>query len=36
VSATRYDESITFYSSWGADLDVAAPGGDTRVDAHSH
>ncbi|MBI2893451.1 MAG: S8 family serine peptidase [Deltaproteobacteria bacterium] len=32
VSATRYDESITFYSSWGSDLDVAAPGGDTRVD----
>lgn len=32
VSATRFDETITFYSSYGADLDVAAPGGDTRVD----
>ena len=32
VSATRYDEEITFYSSWGPQIDVAAPGGDTRVD----
>jgi len=32
VSATRYDETVTFYSSYGDDLDVAAPGGDTRVD----
>jgi serine protease len=32
VSATRFDEEITFYSSWGPQVDVAAPGGDTRVD----
>ncbi len=32
VSATRYDEQITYYSSYGPHIDVAAPGGDTRVD----
>jgi serine protease len=32
VAATQYDESTTFYSNWGAALDVAAPGGNTRVD----
>lgn len=32
VSATRYDETLTWYSSWGPQVDVAAPGGDTRVD----
>jgi serine protease len=32
VSATRYDEQLTFYSSWGPQIDVAAPGGDVRVD----
>ena len=32
VSATRYDEQITFYSSWGDGVDLAAPGGDVRVD----
>jgi len=32
VSAVRYDEQITFYSSWGEGVDLAAPGGDTRVD----
>jgi serine protease len=32
VSATRYDEELTWYSSWGPQIDIAAPGGDTRVD----
>jgi serine protease len=32
VAATQYDESTTFYSNWGAALDIAAPGGNTRVD----
>ncbi|MCW5807854.1 MAG: peptidase S8 [Deltaproteobacteria bacterium] len=32
VSATQYDETITFYSNWGKDIDIAAPGGNTRVD----
>lgn len=32
VSATRYDEELAWYSSWGPQVDVAAPGGDVRVD----
>jgi serine protease len=32
VSATQFDESITFYSNFGKDIDIAAPGGNTRVD----
>jgi len=32
VSATDYARDLTFYSNWGADIDVAAPGGDTRAD----
>ena len=32
VGATQYDESTTFYSNWGKQLDIAAPGGNTRVD----
>lgn len=32
VAATQYDESTTFYSNWGKEIDVAAPGGNTRVD----
>jgi serine protease len=32
VAATQYDETTTFYSNFGADIDVAAPGGNTRVD----
>ncbi len=30
VSATQNDEAITFYSNYGADIDIAAPGGNTR------
>lgn len=32
VSATQFDETITFYSNYGKDIDIAAPGGNTRVD----
>lgn len=32
VAATQYDESTTFYSNWGKDIDIAAPGGNMRVD----
>ncbi|MFO0632006.1 MAG: S8 family peptidase [Nannocystaceae bacterium] len=32
VSATDYGRELTHYSNWGADIDVAAPGGDTRAD----
>ncbi len=32
VSATNYDRGLTFYSNFGSDIDVAAPGGDTRND----
>lgn len=30
VSATQNDEAITFYSNTGKDVDIAAPGGNTR------
>ena len=30
VSATQNDEAITFYSNYGKDIDIAAPGGNTR------
>ena len=32
VSATDINDKITFYSQYGDDIDIAAPGGDTRVD----
>jgi serine protease len=32
VSATQFDEAITFYSNYGKDIDIAAPGGNTRID----
>jgi len=32
VAATQFDESTTFYSNYGKDVDIAAPGGNTRVD----
>jgi serine protease len=35
VSATRYDKTLTWYSNYGAEIDVAAPGGDTRVDQNN-
>ena len=32
VAATQYDRGTTFYSQWGKFVDIAAPGGNTRVD----
>jgi serine protease len=32
VAATQFDESATFYSNWGQQIDIAAPGGNVRVD----
>lgn len=32
VAATQYDRTTTFYSNWGKPVDIAAPGGNTRVD----
>jgi serine protease len=32
VSAVDYGRELTFYSNWGKDIDIAAPGGDTRSD----
>ncbi len=32
VAATQKDERTTFYSNWGKEIDVAAPGGNTRND----
>jgi serine protease len=32
VAATQKDERTTFYSNWGKEIDVAAPGGNTRGD----
>lgn len=32
VAATQYDKNTTFYSQWGDFVDIAAPGGNTRVD----
>lgn len=32
VAATQFDQQTTFYSQWGKSVDIAAPGGNTRVD----
>jgi len=32
VGATRYDETLAYYSNFGLNLDLAAPGGDLNVD----
>jgi serine protease len=32
VAATQFDRTTTFYSNWGKAIDLAAPGGNTRVD----
>lgn len=32
VAATQFDKNTTFYSQWGKFVDIAAPGGNTRVD----
>ncbi|WP_152629855.1 S8 family serine peptidase [Haliangium ochraceum] len=35
VAATQYDETTTFYSNWGKEIAIAAPGGNTRVDQNN-
>lgn len=35
VAATQFDETTTFYSNWGREIAVAAPGGNTRVDQNN-
>jgi serine protease len=35
VAATQFDETTTFYSNYGKDVDIAAPGGNTRVDQNN-
>jgi len=30
VAATQQDEATTFYSNWGKEIDIAAPGGNTQ------
>lgn len=35
VGAVRFDETLSFYSSYGSALDVVAPGGDLRVDQNN-
>ena len=32
VGATRYDETLSYYSSYGPSVDLVAPGGDMNVD----
>jgi serine protease len=32
VAATQFDETTTFYSNAGKEIDIAAPGGNTQVD----
>jgi serine protease len=32
VAATQYDRTTTFYSNWGREIALAAPGGNTRLD----
>lgn len=32
VAATQFDRTTTFYSNWGKQIAIAAPGGNTRVD----
>lgn len=35
VAATQYDETTTFYSNWGKEIAIAAPGGNTRLDQNA-
>ncbi len=32
VGATRYDDTVAYYSNYGTSLDIVAPGGDLNVD----
>ena len=35
VGATRVDKTLAYYSNWGSNLDLVAPGGDVNVDQNS-
>jgi serine protease len=35
VAATQFDERPTFYSNWGREIDIAAPGGNVRLDQNN-
>lgn len=35
VGATRYDQTLAYYSNYGFSLDLVAPGGDLRVDQNN-
>lgn len=35
VAATQFDRTTTFYSNYGRTIDIAAPGGNTRVDQNN-
>lgn len=35
VAATQFDRKTTFYSNWGKEIDLAAPGGNTRLDQNN-
>ena len=35
VAATQFDRTTTFYSNWGKEIAIAAPGGNTRVDQNN-
>lgn len=35
IAATQYDRATTFYSNYGREIDLAAPGGNTRVDQNN-
>ena len=35
VGATRYDETVAYYSNYGLSLDLVAPGGDLNVDQNN-
>lgn len=35
VGATRYDETLSYYSNYGSSIDLVAPGGDLTVDQNN-
>ena len=35
MAATQFDEKTTFYSNWGKEITIAAPGGNTRLDQNN-
>lgn len=35
IAATQFDETTTFYSNWGKEIFIAAPGGNTRLDQNN-